>query len=360
MGASTAAPGATARTAVAGGETFTLPGGTLGQELRITAAAGTPVVTLSGPGGQTFTTPSTAGHLVTVAGQFMSAVAPDPNQVLVLLHHPKGGTWHIKPASGSPAVAKVEFAEDVAPATVKVRVRHARRQKWSFSYKIGHFVAGTKVRFVERGSDSTHVLGTVGNARGTLSFSPQEALGRSRRIYAYLLDGEGATVRELTVGHYTAPGAFRPGRPRKAQIARHGTTAAITWSAVAGARQYKIVVHGSDGRLQTFFRGPHSRSAQLIDVLPFESFTATITAEGGPNMLPGPKATAKLAPLKIRVPQHSKRPGRKKKKGSYRLSSRTTGRERSRPRARAAVRGKRSESQTKRVAIQDSNLGPQP
>jgi hypothetical protein len=270
-------------------------------------------VTLSGPGGQTYTTPSTAGHLVTIPGQFMSAVAPDPHQVLVLLHHPKGGTWHVQSAAGSPPVAKLEFAEDVAPATVKVGLRRGHGHRWSLAYRIGHFVAGTKVQFVERGSDSTHVLGTVGKARGTLSFSPREALGRSRKIYAYLLNNEGATVRELTVGHFTAPGAFRPGRPRNVRIVRHGTSAAITWSPVAGARQYKIVVRGSDGRLETFFRKPRNRGTQLLNVLPFESFSATVTAEGGPNMLPGPKATAKLAPLKVKVPHPAKRPGRKKK-----------------------------------------------
>jgi PKD repeat protein len=300
-------------TAAAGGGTFALPGGTLGQELRITSSSGTPMVTLSGPGGQTYTTPSTAGHLVTVPGQFMSAVAPDPHQVLVLLRHPKGGKWHVQPTAGAPPIANVEFAEDVAPATVKVKVRHTHQQKWALAYRIGHYIAGTKVRFVERGRDSTHVLGTVARARGTLSFSPQEALGRSRKVYAYLLNSEGAVVRELTVGHYTAPGAFRPAKPRHARIVRHGTTATITWGAVAGAREYKIVVHGSDGRLQTFFRKPHARSAQLVNVLPFESFTATIAAEGGKNTLTGPRATARLAPLKIKVPHPAKRPGRKKR-----------------------------------------------
>ncbi len=300
-------------TAAAGGGTFALPGGTLGQELRITSASGTPVVTISGPGGQTYATPATGGHLVTVPGQFMSAVAPDPHQVLVLLRHPKGGTWHVQPAAGSPPIAGVEFAEDVAPAVVKVKVRHGRAARWSLAYKIGHYVAGTKVQFVERGSDSTHVLGTVARAKGTLSFTPQEALGRSRKIYAYLLNGEGAAVRELTVGHYAAPGAFRPAKPRHARIARHGTTATITWGAVGGAREYKIVVHGSDGRLQTFFRKPHTRSAQLVNVLPFESFTATIAAEGGKNMLPGPKVAVRLAPLKIRLPHPAKPPRHKKK-----------------------------------------------
>ncbi|HEY2537249.1 MAG TPA: PKD domain-containing protein [Solirubrobacteraceae bacterium] len=317
LGGLSGASGAQAPAITAGGGgTFALPSGPLGQELRITSASGTPVVTISGPGGQTYTTPATGGRLVTVPGQFMSAVAPDPHQVLVLLRHPKGGTWHVQPAAGSPPVAGVEFAEDVAPATVKVKVRrHGHASRWALAYSIGHYVAGTKVQFVERGSDSTHVLGTVARAKGTLSFVPQEALGRSRKIYAYLLNGEGATVRELTVGRYTAPGAFRPAKPRHARIARHGTAATITWGAVAGAREYKIVVHGSDGRLQTFFRKPSTRSAQLVNVLPFESFTATILAEGGKNMLPGPKAAVRLAPLKIRVPRPPKHPRGKKKKG---------------------------------------------
>ena len=313
LGASAVRADAPAVTA-AGGGTFALPSGTLGQELRITSSTGTPAVTITGPGGQTYTTPSTGGHLVTVPGQFMSAVAPDPHQVLVLLRHPKGGTWHVQPAAGSPPVAGVEFAEDVAPAVVKVKVHHGHAARWSLGYRIDHYVAGTKVQFVERGSDSTHVLGTVAKAKGTLPFTPQEALGRSRKLYAYLLNGEGAAVRELTVGRYTVPGAFRPAKPPHARIVRRGTTATITWGAAAGAREYKIVVHGSDGRLQTFFRKPHSRSAQLVNVLPFESFTATIAAEGGKNMLPGPKATVRLAPLKIRVPHPVKHPGHKKKK----------------------------------------------
>jgi hypothetical protein len=219
--------------------------------------------------------------------------------------------------AGSSPVSKLEFAEDVAPATVRVRVAHRRGAKWSLAYRIGHLIPSAKVQFVERGADSTHVLGTVGKAKGTLSFTPQEALGRARTVYAYLLNGEDATVRELTVGHYTTPGAFRPGRPRKAKIARHGTSASVTWSAAAGARQYKVLVKGSDGRLQTFFTKPGRRGVQLTNVLPFESFTATVTAEGGRNMLPGPGATARLAPLKIRTVRKagSGRRRAKKKKG---------------------------------------------
>ena len=269
-------------------------------------------MSLLGPGGQIYTTPAVAGKLVTVPGQFMSAVAPDPHQVRVLLRHPKGGQWRVQATPGSPAIATLETSEDVPPATVRVRLSRKHGRKFSLSYKISHYVAGTKVRFVERGRDSTHVLGTVSRASGTLSFSPQQALGRARKVLAYLLNAEGATARELTVGHYTAPAALRPGRPRKLRIVRHGYSALVTWSAVAGARSFRIKVRGSDGRLQTFFRKAARRSVSLSGVLPFESFTASVTAVAGPSMLSGPPATARLAAVKTKRPKSKKRPGKKK------------------------------------------------
>jgi len=295
-GADTA--GASAAAAAGEGETLTLPNGTLGQELRITSPSGTPVVTLVGPGGQTFTTPPAPGHVVGVREQYTAVVAPNHDQVLVLLLHPQGGEWRIEPAAGSPPISKLEVAEDVAPATVRVRVKHKGGRRWSLAYKIGHFVPGSKVRFVERGRDSTHVLGTVAKANGTLSFSPQEGLSRARTVYAYMLDTEGAPTRELTVGSYTAPAAFRPSRPRHVRFVRHDATALISWGAVAGARVYRIKIVGSDGRLETLSRKPGSLSVTVPNVLPFESFTATVTAVGGPDRLSGVAATAKLSAVK--------------------------------------------------------------
>jgi hypothetical protein len=188
-----------------------------------------------------------------------------------------------------------------------VHVRRARGHRFTLAYKILHHVPATKVRFVERGRDSTHVLGIVSAAHGTLRFAPQDALGRHRRIVAYLLNGEGAPVRVLTAGHYTAPSAARGRRVRGARISRHGTAALLTWRPTAGARLYKITVEGSDGRVQRFDRKAAGRSVTLTNVLPFESFTATIVAEGGPNLLPGPASTVRLRPLRLaahRRPAH--------------------------------------------------------
>jgi hypothetical protein len=292
--------------AVSEEDTFTLPSGGLGQELRISSSTGTPVVTLVGPGGQTYTTPATAGQLAMVGGQFMSAIGPAPHQVLVLLRKPKAGTWHVQVPPGSPSISRLEVSEDVAPATVKVHVSQKHGKRWSLAYKISHYLPGTRVRFVERGRDCTHVLGVAGKAKGALTFTPQEGLSRARTVYAYLLNPEGASMRELTVGHYTAPGGFKPSKPRKVKIVRHGASATVTWSGVSGVRTYRIKVRGSDGRLQSFFRTPNRRSVSISNVLPFESFTASVVGVG-PNLVSGRPASGRLAPVKAERPKSKKR-----------------------------------------------------
>ncbi len=285
--------------ASAAGDSFALPAHTAGQELRLTSSSGTPVVTLTSPGGQSYTTPSAPGQMVGDDGHFFSAILPDHNQVIVLLRNPQGGEWGVQTAPGSPALSKLEVAEDVPPASVVVHVHRAGAHHFKLAYRILHHVPGTKVRFVERGRDSTHVLGVVSGARGTLSFTPQDALGRHRRIVAYLLNSEGAPVRALTAGRYTAPSAARGGRVRGLRIARRGTTALLSWRATPGTRLYKVTVEGSDGRVQRFDRRPSGRSVTLTGVLPFERFTATVIAEGGPNLLPGPASKVRLKPLRL-------------------------------------------------------------
>jgi len=288
-------------------DTFTLPSGQFGQELRLTSTTGTPVVTLIAPGGQTYTTPAAPGQIVSVPGQFIAAIAPDHNQVLVLLKHPGGGTWRVQSTAGAPPLQKLEVAADAPPATVRVKVKHAHGSRWSLSYKIGHYVPGTKVRFVERGRDSTHVLGTASRSAGTLRFTPQDAISRSRRIVVYVLNAEGMPVRELTVGRYTAPAAGRAGRVGRVRIVRRGLTALVSWGAAPGARGYAITVRGSDGRLETLTAAARHRSVVLTNVLPFESFTVTVKGRGGPNLLAGRSATGRLAAVKVGRPTSRKR-----------------------------------------------------
>ena len=308
--ATAAAAGPAARASAGESQGFTLPSGTTGQELRIGFAGSAPPVHIKGPSGQVFTTPATPGQFVTVGGEFIAAIGPDGHETIVFLRKPKGGEWQLQADGGTP-IAKLEAAQDIPPATIKAAVKHKHGSRFALSYKIANFVPGTHVRFVERGKDSTHVLGVVGGAHGTLTFTPQEGLSRSRTIVAYLLDSEGAPRRELTVGHYSAPGALRGGRVRKVKFVRHGSTGVITWSATAGARQYRIKVRGGDGRVQTFIRKPSARSVTVTGLIPTDSYTAVVVARAGRNLLPGLRANATLKALKTPKPVPVK--GKKKK-----------------------------------------------
>lgn len=296
------------------GETFTLPKGRSAEALRFSSTSGTPVLTLTSPQGQTYTTPSGPGRIAGSGGQFIAVVSPNPDQVLVMLKQPQPGLWHVQSAAGSPLPSKLESAQDEPAAKVRVRVRRGHGGAWSLSYAIANHLPGTSVRFVERGRDSTHVLGTVRSAAGALRFSPQVALGRSRRIVADLLDDEGAPVRTLSVGRYTAPAVARPGRVGRIRITRRGSTAIVQWGATSGAREYAVKVRGSDGRLQTLLVGAAHRRVLLSNVLPFENFTVTVSAKGGPDLLAGRPSTGRLAALKPprRVPAH-KRGGSKRR-----------------------------------------------
>ncbi len=69
-------------------------------------APGRPVVTLIAPGGQTYTTPVAPGHIATSGQQFIAAIAPDHNQVLVLLKHPAG--WHLARADSTRVAAALQ------------------------------------------------------------------------------------------------------------------------------------------------------------------------------------------------------------------------------------------------------------
>lgn len=293
---------------------FTLPPSTPGQELRITSSSGTPVVRIAGPGGQIYTTPSTPGQLVTTGDEFISAVAPDPHQVIVFLRRPKGGEWRMQSVPGSAPVSKLETAEDVPPVTIKAHVKRVHGRAYSLAWRLANFVPGTHVRFVERGRDTTHVVGTANAARGTIQFVPQEGLSRPRTIVAYVLNHEGLPRRELSVTHYLAPSALKAGRPRGVRFVRHGTSAIVSWGAAPGAREYRVKVRGADGRVQTFFRKAGRRSVQIGGVLSFDAYTATVVGEGGPNLLSGPSATARLAPVKVK-PIHRTKRRRIKKKG---------------------------------------------
>lgn len=336
LGVSAPSTAARAVTAATGGGAIDVPSGQFGEELLIESGQSTPVVSLTSPGGETYATPSSPGSPVGVEGRFISAVAPNPHQVIVLLEHPQGGRWQIAPVEGAPPIAKIEGAEDVAPAKIHVRARRLHGRRFSLAYRISNFVHGMRVQFVERGRDSTRVIATANRARGSEVFTPEEGLSRPRRIYAYVLSADGgAPKRTLLVGRFRAPVAQRGGRLNHLRFVRHRSAAVLSWHAVPRARAYKVRITGSDGRLITRFLHAGQHSLKLSEALPWYSYKAQVRAEAGTSMLPGPAASARLGATGHspgRPPKGKARKKRKGKKGRAGKTVRKQGRARPSPR----------------------------
>lgn len=278
----------------------------LGRDLRISSSAGTPIVKLVGPGGQTFTTPAAPGQVAMSGSQFIAALGGDPHQVIVYLRSPSAGAWHLHLAPGSAPISKVEVAEVAPPPAIHASVRKAHGG-WALTYKVANFTPGTKMRFYERGKDSIHGIATVSTAAGSVRFTPIEALGRERKIYATVLASTGVPLQTIQVGRYRAPRAFRPARVGRLRFVRGGNTAVLSWGAVPGARVYKVRVNGGDGRLNTFFAKPGRRSETLPNVLGTVNYTATVTPVGGPDLLAGPPVSVRLAAVKARPQAHTRK-----------------------------------------------------
>jgi len=277
----------------------TLPPGLPGEEIRVTSS-GTPIIKVTSPDGHVqFTTPSQPGQRVAKEGSYIAAIGPNTHQVLIFLKNPVAGTWKLAPTSASDRITKIESADDVRPPVIRVRVSAGHGRTRVLTYRIGNFVAGSKLRFVERGRDTTHVIGTATQASGTLSFQPEQGMSRHRRIEADLSSARGVPQSVKVVGRYTAPPPVRGGKPTHLRFKRKGGNAVLTWHRAANARFYLVVVKGSDKRVTQFLVKARSpRRVTILRTLPFETFTATVRAEGGPDGLAGPAAKAKLGKAK--------------------------------------------------------------
>lgn len=280
--------------------TIALAADPLGRDLRINSASGTPVVTLTGPGGQSFTTPATPGKVVQSGSEFIAALGSDPHHVIVYLAAPGGGEWILRRAPGSAPISSIEESDAAPPSAIHAKVRRGHGGRYTLAYDATNITPGMKIRFYERGKDSIHALATVSAPKGRFSFAPAQALARGRTIYATVIGVTGVPLQTSAAGRYSAPRPLRPGRPTHLRFARHGSSATLSWARTAPARRYRVTIKGSDGRIDSFFAKPSRRSETIRNVLPGESFTATVQAVGGPALLPGPSAKVVLRPVRAK------------------------------------------------------------
>ncbi len=206
--------------------------------------------------------------------------------------------------------SQVQLAAETPPLAIHASVLQGRGRSRRLAYRIAHWMPGTRVRLVERGRDSTHVIGIASRARGVLGFTPADALGRRRTIDADVLNLDGTPKLPAIVAHYIAPPPIRGGRPGKLRLVRRGTNVILSWSPADGTRRYVVRIKVSDGRLSEFFLPARARRVTISRVLPFETVRAIVLAEGGLNFLPGQTQTVTLRGARFepaQLPLHPRR-----------------------------------------------------
>lgn len=264
----------------AAGYRVRLPSGLPSEMFRVRGRGGTPSLAITDPHGRD----------ITKNGDAIIVEDTEPNTVLVGLRHPAAGNWTIAPAAGSVPIANFASADGLPDPGVTARVTGAgQRRVLHYRYMPA---AGRTVTFVERGRDTSRVLGSARGRAGTIAFTPGP--GRGKHTVIAQISQDGTPTRNLKVATYTAPGPVAPARPTHVRATRRRGTIRVSWRAVAGAHVYEVLVQFADGSRE--FRVVSRAHVTIPDLLPSRRGTVSVDALSIDNIR-GRATTARLAPV---------------------------------------------------------------
>ena len=249
------AASATARAAAAGTQEVAVPAGQDAAAISLWGD-GRPVTgVLRAPGGAeiALTGSTTFGvrHQVWVSRR--------TGQTLVVLSRPAPGSWTFAADGSSPRLTKVGRALEHVPPRVRATVIRRRDGRLVVRWSAGR-LAGLRLALLEKGRDGTKRILETTRAAGSRVFRPA-AGRRARRQIRFTLSRGGVPVADGVAASYLYRGLPRPGRSSKVRAKARRRGLAISWNAVRGASQYRVVVRGPDGRSRVFVRGSRKRRA---------------------------------------------------------------------------------------------------
>jgi hypothetical protein len=274
--------------AAANGHTFRLAAGHAW--LALAGVGGPPRITLSGPGGQRVSVPTSSTAPLMVKG-FVVLQDPEDKTTYIAIQN-AGGTWHEAPEPGSPAVRAIDSASILPAPSVSAHVQgHGRRRtlRWHMRQ-----VPGQRVVFWEKGADSAQVIGSTSAADGRLRFTLANAPAGRRTIVAQVLSF-GKPRKDSALASFEAPREQLPGRPEhlKVSAATDGGVL-VSWHSSALAQRYTVDVAAHGSHLVEVVDG-RAHSVVVNDVLPITAAIVSVTGETDAGVS-GPAARATLSP----------------------------------------------------------------
>ncbi len=250
--------GTAAAASATAGQTVHVASGTAREEFAAVGAAGPPDVVLTGPGGQTWTTPASEDKLQFVRNGAAVAVSSS-HTTYFDIDHPSAGSWTIAPAGGQPAPQRYELAAPLAALHVRATVKGTgghRVLRWKLNAQ-----RGESVHFVQEGGTPEPVA-TTSAARGRRSFRIAPGAGGRRTILA-IISIDGFPTRELTVARFRAPAPVGP-RVTRASYRIKGQAVSVRWRRPRGVASYEVDFHLRHGLLSYVFRARSSSANALL------------------------------------------------------------------------------------------------
>jgi hypothetical protein len=217
---------------------------------------------------------------------------PSQKETIAVVQKPEAGSWKIEAAPDSSPIASAGSNDGLPEPQVRAKVSGSGHKRF-LSYEIKP-LPGQKVQFEERGKlgQAGQSLGYAHGNKGKLRFAP--ATGpKGRRDIVAIVESYDTPRDQLKVASYAAPANERPAKPKGLKVKRKGTKLLVSWTRVARAARYRLLVKLSDGRVLLQLPTSKARSAAVADVGKKVKATVTLRAEFADGTA-GPTASYKL------------------------------------------------------------------
>lgn len=234
-------PGGAADIAAASGSHSFNLSGSKPDYLKLYSRAGTPHVTLTGPGGRKLTMAPGTGSVHN--NSFLVGQDPTSHLTVIGINHP-AGKWTLTPESGSPPLTKVLAATTLPPPHVTGKLSGSGRTR-TLAYRIGPLPKQT-VQFVEVGSHTHRVIATAHHLHGRIKFTPGTGPAGARTIDAVVYENS-VPQKQFVVAHYRAPKALAPTDPASVKLVHSGGNVVVSWKPGTDVADYRVSLTLSDG-----------------------------------------------------------------------------------------------------------------
>lgn len=259
----------------AGTNAISFPAGLDVASVAVQGSGAPPRVTITGPKGETVTTP--AGNESLQDDRFIVIQQPADATTYVAIAKPTAGKWTITTEAGSAPVTKILSADALPDPKVTAKVTGSgAKRRLAYTVKT---MPGQVVRFAEEGDGVAQDLGVAKGAKGSLTFAPASGAAIARSVYAIVEQG-GLVRDKLLVARYRAPGGELAAP--KVHAKRKGSSVAVSWSAVGGAKGYRVT---STFNGRTVFATVTGRKTTVAGLLPTSGASVVVQAIGGADGL---------------------------------------------------------------------------